>query len=123
MLEDPRSSNTILAIDALDECEIGRDRLLELITKPSFAKWIVSSRNWLDIDRKLSMAEKKVKLQLELNHQLLSSAVDSYIRSKVDELARIKHYEEETRTAVANHLSSHADGTFLWVALVWQELR
>ncbi len=68
------------------------------------------------------MAEQKVQLQLELNQHLLSSAVNSYIQYKVDELARMKQYDEEIRTAVANHLTSHAEGTFLWVALVWQEL-
>jgi hypothetical protein len=40
----------------------------------------------------------------------------------VDRLARDKKYDWETRDTVENHLTSNADGTFLWVALVCQEL-
>ncbi|KAI8649765.1 hypothetical protein NCS55_01439400 [Fusarium keratoplasticum] len=122
MLQDPSLNGAVLIIDALDECETNRHQLLDFITKPSRVKWIVSSRNWPDIEEKLDNAEQKVRLHLELNKDLISKAVDTYIGHKVDRLARYKKYDRETRDAVESHLTSNADGTFLWVALVCQEL-
>ncbi|KAH6970522.1 NACHT domain-containing protein [Ilyonectria sp. MPI-CAGE-AT-0026] len=122
MLNHPCLDGAILIIDALDECKANRHQLLSFITKPSRIKWIVSSRNWLDIEEKLDKAEHKVRLHLELNKDSISKAVDTYIGYKVDQLARDKKYDKETRHAVETHLTSNADGTFLWVALVCQEL-
>ncbi|RSL40079.1 hypothetical protein CEP53_013601 [Fusarium sp. AF-6] len=64
ILADPRLRSTILVVDALDECLTDRDSLLELIKKPSYVKWIVSSRNSPDIMDGLSDASK-VTLELE----------------------------------------------------------
>ncbi|KAG8665110.1 uncharacterized protein FPOAC1_013088 [Fusarium poae] len=122
MLNDPISDGAILIVDALDECKTSRDQLLDLIIKPSRAKWIISSRNWLDIEEKLGHAKQKVRLQLELNQDSISKAVNTYIGYKVEKLAGLKNYDKETRDAVQRHLVGNADGTFLWVALVCQEL-
>ncbi|OBS17520.1 hypothetical protein FPOA_12012 [Fusarium poae] len=122
MLNDPISDGAILIVDALDECKTSRDQLLDFIMKPSRAKWIISSRNWLDIEEKLGHAKQKVRLQLELNQDSISKAVDTYIGYKVEKLADLKNYDKETRDAVQRHLVGNADGTFLWVALVCQEL-
>ncbi|KKF97007.1 Vegetative incompatibility protein HET-E-1 [Ceratocystis platani] len=59
MLEDSSLQKPILIVDALDECMVGRDHLLDFITKPSPAKWIVSSRNWVDIEGSLSDTDQK----------------------------------------------------------------
>ncbi|KAJ4131382.1 hypothetical protein NW754_007758 [Fusarium falciforme] len=122
MLNDPILDGAILVVDALDECKTNRHQLLDLIAKSSRVKWIVSSRNWQDIEEKLGRTKQKVRLQLELNQDSISKAVDTYIGYKVDQLAREKRYDKETSQAVENHLVSNADGTFLWVALVCQEL-
>ncbi|KAM5353453.1 hypothetical protein ACJ41O_000103 [Fusarium nematophilum] len=122
MLNDPSLDGAILIVDALDECKTNRHQLLDLIAKPSRVKWIVSSRNWQDIEEKLDNTENKVRLHLELNKDSISNAVDTYIGYKVDRLARHKKYDKETRDTVEIHLTSNADGTFLWVALVCQEL-
>jgi hypothetical protein len=76
----------------------------------------------VDIDQKLHKLKQTVGLHLELNQELISKAVDTYIMHKVNQLARDKEYEEETRAAVEKHLTSNAQGTFLWVALVYEEL-
>jgi hypothetical protein len=41
----------------------------------------------------------------------------------VGELAQDKKYDDKTEAAVRQHLVSNADGTFLWVALVCQNLK
>jgi hypothetical protein len=61
-----------------------------------------------------------VKLCLELNAESVSKAVS--IQHKVLQLAEQKRYSDKTRDAVHDHLSSNANNTFLWVALVCQNL-
>ncbi|SCO78478.1 related to vegetatible incompatibility protein HET-E-1 [Fusarium oxysporum] len=118
--------STLLIIDALDECLTGCQQLLDWIVKISSecprVKWIVSSRNWPDIEEKLDNTKQKVRLHLELNQASISAAVRIFIRHRVEALAKEKKYDHQTRDVVEQYLVSHADDTFLWVALVCQEL-
>jgi hypothetical protein len=41
----------------------------------------------------------------------------------VDRLAQEKQYKTEVRDAVLQHLTSNANDTFLWIALVCQDLQ
>jgi hypothetical protein len=127
VLQDPSQSTTYLVIDALDECVNDRKKLLEFIAKQSSTsdriKWIVSSRNWPDIGAQLEQAGHKVRLSLELNAKSVAAAVNIFIHQKVDQLALEKQYKEEIRHAVLQHLTSNANDTFLWVALVCQDLK
>ncbi|RYP25557.1 hypothetical protein DL768_011434 [Monosporascus sp. mg162] len=69
MLNDPILGGVILVVDALDECEAGRPQLLEFIIRlsaSSRARWIVSSRNWPDIEEKLGSAAQKAQRRLDL---------------------------------------------------------
>ncbi|KAJ5857867.1 hypothetical protein N7455_008761 [Penicillium solitum] len=53
MLEDPPLKSTYLIIDALDECETDRSKLLNLIThctSKAHVKWLISGRNRIDIE-------------------------------------------------------------------------
>lgn len=125
MLKDPILGSAVLIVDALDECDASRTQLLDFIIRASAifpAKWIVSSRNWPDIEERLSTAGKKVTLCLELNEDSIADAVHAYIQYKVDELTRLKTYDEETRQVVSQHFTNKSNNTFLWVALVFQEL-
>ncbi|OHW95967.1 vegetative incompatibility protein het-e-1 [Colletotrichum incanum] len=125
ILEESSLQNTYLVIDALDECETDLSQLLHLIIRlssSSHAKLLVSSRNWPDIEDALADATQKIRLCLELNGKSVSAAVDRYIQYKVDQLVRLRRYDCETRDAVQQHLVSNANDTFLWVALVCQEL-
>jgi hypothetical protein len=65
---------------------------------------------------------KKLRLCLELNEESVSAAVTAFIKCKVDWLAMRNNYNCDTRTDVQQYLSQNAKGTFLWVALVCQEL-
>jgi len=126
ILEDPRLNTTYLVIDALDECIVGLPKLLDLIAQKSFTssrvKWIISSRNRPDIEEQLEPAGHKVRLSLELNTESISTAVSVFIEHKVSQLAQRKKYDNRTRDAILKHLVSNADDTFLWVALVCQNL-
>ncbi|EEH38976.2 hypothetical protein PAAG_01438 [Paracoccidioides lutzii Pb01] len=121
-----KNTNNFLIIDALDECNTNLVLLLDWIVHTSTAhsnvKWIVSSRNWLSIEDHLSTAREEVRLSLELNGKSISAAVAIYIEHMVEELEKKKNYGKDTREAVQCYLSSNANNTFLWVALVCQEL-
>lgn len=124
VLQDPSLDGTCLIVDGLDECVIGLPELLGLIVQTSsgsfHVKWIVSSRNWPDIGERLMNAGQNVSL--ELNAESVSAAVSIFIQHKVRELAQRKAYNDEIREAVLDHLFLNANGTFLWVALVCQDL-
>jgi hypothetical protein len=130
ILQDPSLKSTYLIIDALDECQTDLPQLLDFIVQKSSAsphvsthvKWIVSSRNWPNIEEQLETAGQKVRLCLELNAESVSTAVSIYIRHKVLQLAQLKTYDNKTESAVRDHLSANANDTFLWVALVCQNL-
>jgi predicted protein tyrosine phosphatase len=127
VLRDPSLRPTYLVIDALDECVTDLPVLLDFIAKQSSVssrvKWIVSSRNWPDIEAQLERAGHKVRLSLELNAESVAAAVVVFIQQKVDQLAQEKQYKAEVRDAVLQHLTTNANDTFLWVALVCQELK
>ena len=127
VLRDSGLSTTYLIIDALDECVTDLSKLLDFIARHSSlssrVKWIVSSRNWPDIEAQLEQAGHKVRLSLELNAKSVAAAVDVFIQQKVDQLSQEKQYKPEVRSAVLQHLTSNANGTFLWVALVCQDLK
>ncbi|KAJ4305589.1 hypothetical protein N0V90_001120 [Kalmusia sp. IMI 367209] len=126
VLQDPNLDTTYILIDALDECVSGLSNLLDFVVEQSSAsarvKWIVSSRNWPSIEEQLEQAGHLVRLSLELNAETVSAAVGVFVHHKVSQLARQKKYDEQTRDAVFKHLTLNADGTFLWVALVSQDL-
>jgi hypothetical protein len=116
-----------LLIDALDECTIDRLELLRFIAMQSSSssrlKRIVSSRNWLEIEKCLETAASKLLLSLELDAQSISAAVRTFINIKVSRLAEEERYDEQTRKVMSKYLSANANDTFLWVALVCQHLK
>jgi len=128
ILEDASLNGTFtyLIIDALDECVVDLPKLLNFVAQKSTmsprVKWIVSSRNWPDIEERLERAGHKVKLSLELNADSVSTAVSTFIKQKVAQLAQEKRYDDKMRDAVLKHLTANANDTFLWVALVCQNL-
>ncbi|RYP07415.1 hypothetical protein DL765_009162 [Monosporascus sp. GIB2] len=124
ILQDPSLPDTTLIIDALDECGTDLAQLLDLIQLPvsSRVKWIVSSRNRPHIEEHLDIATQKVRLCLELNESSISHAVRIYIQYKVDQLARLKRYDDTLRSTIQGYMVSNASDTFLWVALVYHAL-
>jgi len=125
MLHD-LDTKVYLVVDALDECELGLPQLLKLIVQTASAssqvKWLVSSRIRRDIQTGLRH-KNIVECSLELNPESVSEAVNAYIDHKVLELAEMEGYGCGLRKQVQNELRQKANGTFLWVALVCQELQ
>jgi len=117
-----------LIIDALDECVTGLPKLLDFIVQKSSVspriKWIVSSRNDTNIERRLRLDNSGTRLSLELreNAKQVSRAVNAYIDHCLSELTEIQH-NKLLRDSVREKIQRKANGTFLWVSLVIQELK
>lgn len=125
MIQSPDWEETFVMVDALDECVSGRAELLDMIVQLStFAKikWIISSRNSRDIEEKLHVPELSLQLRLELNDESISKAVDVFIAHKTKKLVLAKGYSEQTESEVKTYLLDNSSGTFLWVAVVYDEL-
>jgi hypothetical protein len=126
ILQDLSLSSTYLVIDALDECETGLAQLLQLVLRTASTsprvKWIVSSRNKIEIEQQMELDNERKKLSLELNADHVSRAVEVYINYEISQLPAIQG-DSELQEKVRNQIREKADGTFLWVALVFQELQ
>lgn len=126
ILQDPRLTATYLVIHALDECTKDLPKLLIFIAQAlsisSRVKWLISSRNWPSIEAHIERAGSNTKLCVELNQDSISAAVNSYIQVKVQKLTEEKKYDDIVRDTVLQYLSTNANDTFLWVALVCQSL-
>jgi hypothetical protein len=126
MMQDKSLKTTCLVVDALDECVVDLSKLLDLIVRTSTllpsVKWLVSSRNEIHIEEKLKSVGDEAKLSLELkqNAEQVARAVDAYIDYKLSCLQSLD--TADLRKQVRDELHLKANGTFLWVALVMQEL-
>jgi hypothetical protein len=127
MIQNSTHAMTFLLVDALDECESGLSDLLKLIAKTKSmpaaqVKWIVSSRNRDDIEQELEFGGEEIKLSLELNATQISDAVAAYINHKISRLAALRR-NGILFGQVKEQLLRKSDGTFLWVALVVQDMQ
>jgi len=128
ILADDRLGEAVLFIDALDECVTYMPELIEYVITQSApttttVKWVITSRNWLSIEEKLLGVDGVVLLHPEeLDNDPVAVAVGAFIKYKVDHLAQHKKYKPETKAHVFEYLSTNANNTFLWVALVCQDL-
>ncbi|KAF1970549.1 HET-domain-containing protein [Bimuria novae-zelandiae CBS 107.79] len=126
MMQDKGLKLSYLVIDALDKCAVDLPKLLNLIVRTTASsthvKWLVSSRNETHIEQKLKSVGGEAKLSLELkqNAEQVARAVDVYIDHKLSCLESLG--EDDLREQVRNELRRKANGTFLWVALIMQEL-
>ncbi|RSL42799.1 hypothetical protein CEP54_015353 [Fusarium duplospermum] len=124
-MEDIQSP-ACLIIDALDECKTGLDDLLDFISsQPALphVKWIVSSRNWPEIEEYLNLAPRNLRLSLELNGTAVSGAVNTYIQHRVEKLVTMKNHDDNMRQAVQKYLTENAHNTILWVSLACKMLK
>ncbi|RKL32516.1 Vegetative incompatibility protein HET-E-1 [Fusarium proliferatum] len=123
ILDDPGLGEIYLLVDALDECVEDLPLLLALISSTSSrAKWIATSRNRCEIEELFGKTSSKLALSLELHEGSVSKAVNSYINYRTRQLSERKKLKKSTLQQIHDHLSQHAHGTFLWVALGLNQL-
>ncbi|KAH9233141.1 hypothetical protein K456DRAFT_1725235 [Colletotrichum gloeosporioides 23] len=119
ILSDHPGVKVTIVVDALDECETGLDDLLRFLTTLSkIARTIVLSRDLPKITNGLGVAKDKLRIVLKNNKE----KINEYIRYRVNQLAKLKGYDQKTQNDVSDYLKRKANGTFLWVSLVCQQL-
>lgn len=122
---DEAMLDPVCIVDALDECEHNCKALLKLIVNTSaHVKWLLSSRNVKDIERDLRKIESNRILSLELkaNAENISKSVDAYINNSIQDIEALED-DIELQMQTTETLKRKANGTFLWVALVIEQLR
>ncbi|UKZ95095.1 uncharacterized protein TrAFT101_009945 [Trichoderma asperellum] len=125
IIQDPCMAHFTFIIDALDECQHHESRksLLNLIMDTSnHVKWLISSRNEKEIERGLKSIENRLILELKSNAAHISNAVDTYIDRCAQDIEALED-DMDLRIKITNSLKTKANGTFLWVTLVVQQLQ
>ncbi|KAI0441679.1 hypothetical protein F4803DRAFT_551929 [Xylaria telfairii] len=132
-ISDSKFRKTYFIIDGLDECEdksavrfLKRLRLeLDKQTdRSTTVQWLITSRDEGTTGRELRafQPDKASIISLEENWEEVQKSVVQYIADRVRKLASQEDYDESLHTIVEDYLRKHADGTFLWVAIVCEEL-
>ena len=124
ILKDDNLSRVYLMIDALNECDSDVHRFLQWIIEYSSTKvkWLITSRNEPAFTERLGDG-RQLHTSLELNSSHVSREVSRFIEFKIKEIRDLKKYSQENLDFIQKELHEKADGTFLWVALVCEELR
>ncbi|KAK1239939.1 hypothetical protein MKX08_007381 [Trichoderma sp. CBMAI-0020] len=124
IVQDPASRGCCVVIDALDECAVDRKKLLGLIvhhvSNTPGIKWSLSSRNHVGIENKLDTCPSSFRIDLEINADTVSGAVEAYIQNRIPHLGLLKN-RENLHVQVCSEMVRKANGTFIWAALVFKE--
>jgi hypothetical protein len=124
ILRDPSLKETYVIIDALDECVQGQDKLLKFVlheAKSQRVKWLISSRNNVEHRLRLEPSQSILVLEDQKNAKYISQAVEAYITRRTSQIESLQD-DCSLQAHVQQVLREKAEGTFLWVALVVQEL-
>ncbi|UZP36618.1 hypothetical protein NXS19_004434 [Fusarium pseudograminearum] len=128
ILKAPLMNQTVLIIDALDECEKNQKELLDFIVETNSKlgiKWLVSSRKDPVIENKLRRivnSETRLTIDLESNEDLISGAVKNLIEARLTDMPWWNTCGGELRDTIKHNFKQKSGNTFLWVAMVCQEL-
>jgi hypothetical protein len=131
LLQQSTSSQVVCVLDGLDECEKeSLKQLLDAVTKylsksgeksrPRLKLIILSRPQPAVLEGKLGQYPQ---IQLDDSDTEISHDVERYIVAKVAELASEQNLSEEMVAQVQQTLLAGADGTFLWVGFVANELQ
>lgn len=132
IITDPLSNGTYIILDALDECEkTSRDDLLRRLseyfrssseTTDTYLKVLITSRPYPEIQILLQEQPTTTRLKVEDEEQNINADISSFVSHKVDELAKERGYDLRLKEEVQKALQAGADGMFLWVSLIVEEL-
>ncbi|KAF5006239.1 hypothetical protein FDECE_7399 [Fusarium decemcellulare] len=124
IIKDPLMNGCILLIDALDECQRGKDEILNLVksTSSSKVKWILSSRSDLTaIPRQLG----NEVLPISLDDNLPSKAVGKFVHHRLatfDTAWGGEKPSKEILKGIEDDLKGKVSGTYLNAVLVLSEI-
>lgn len=131
---DTRSGPLSIIVDAIDECEEkSRNKFLEHVVEMTgklkskaystihSIKFLITSRPYLATSGGFHHSSQSL-LQLQERPAEIMHDVRLVIREKIDGIVQSTHCKPGTRTFLEESLDARADQTFLWVALVLEDL-
>ncbi|KAK4103749.1 hypothetical protein N658DRAFT_484613 [Parathielavia hyrcaniae] len=123
VLRDRSLQKVYLIVDALDECIEDQDKFFKFVQEANLSRvrWIISSRNNVTQSRKLDDSQSILSLELQENAKDVSRAIDAFITKRTSQIESLRDNPPLLQD-VQQALHQKAEGTFLWVALVVQEL-
>ena len=133
MLHDHALDRIYCVLDGLDECEEDSvfmilDKFKELfMTNPQGSRTfhfnlIITSRDVPDVIPQLLSGFPRIRLDPDAETEV-NEDIDRFIKVKVKELSILKKYPPQLREYISETFRERAQGTFLWVGIVANELR
>ena len=123
VLSDPELETVRFIIDGLDECKGSSQQELLRAIELSFKDKMFKGR-FLITSRPTAVAsDYGTRLGiLQINAEDVAGDLSLIVQAEVDKLALSRGYPEEISATVKKKLEGEADGMFLWVDLVLEEL-
>ncbi|KAJ5692828.1 ankyrin repeat protein [Penicillium macrosclerotiorum] len=131
LLQQTSSCRVVCVLDGLDECE--KESLRQLLNaledcffgseetrRPNFKLILLSRSQPAILENKLSRSRR---IKLDDADIEVAKDVEKYVSAKVTELASQNTLSEEMLAHIRQALMAGADGTFLWVGFVANELK
>ncbi|KAJ5189275.1 hypothetical protein N7491_005603 [Penicillium cf. griseofulvum] len=121
LMKDHYLGKLFCVLDGLDECGDNASAFL----LPKFKDLLKSQRL---TNLKLAIVSRPLPAlslipAINLNHgEQVNQDVKTFIRSKMDDLCCIHNFDLKTRENIENHLLRNAEGSFLWVGFVVNEM-
>ena len=133
MVHDPILGTAYCVLDGLDECDEASLQLLLKKFKALFSKkfnessacrlhLITVSRDLPDFIPEVLSSFPRIRLDPDADREV-NSDIYRFVEAKVNELSTYRHYPELLRVYVKDIFLNRAQGTFLWVGIVANELR
>ena len=118
-LRDPSLRETIIVLDALDECglqsQLKIKDLLETLTEQSSIQLLVTSRP-------STILKPRFLLDLSESMEHVKLDIKIYVETAVEQLAYVQKLPEDLRRAITRDILAYSSGGFLWVQLVLQSI-
>jgi Cdc6-like AAA superfamily ATPase len=128
MLKDSDVGDAYILVDALDECQrSSREALLKLLAKQFIGprlggslkvKFLITCRPEPEIELTLRAVGENVRV----DSRKINADLSNFIEAKVNELSKDKGYPKKLAQDIKKALRDYAGGTFLWAALVLDDI-
>ncbi|KAH0541223.1 hypothetical protein FGG08_004279 [Glutinoglossum americanum] len=127
ILDDPKLPGVFLVLDAFDECDENSQHgilrnFCSLLKQGRSStsrklKILITSRTYDGIRGSLDEYPSIV-----LTPENLRTDISNYVKQRVQEIAKVRHYNVSLAAKVEEFVSSESNGMFLWASLILKDL-
>ncbi|KAJ5169209.1 uncharacterized protein N7482_004803 [Penicillium canariense] len=127
IIQDPDIGTTFCILDGLDECDQDSRSLLGAkfaeLFPPNGPRTGTGGFKLIIVSREIHALRNfpRVRLDPDFDEQVTSD-IEHFVSVRVQELSRLDGFNDRLRTHVKSILLERAEGTFLWVGFVMNEL-